>query len=209
MKYRVSEIFYSLQGEGAQSGRPAVFCRFVGCNLWSGREIDRISADCKFCDTKFVDVTTDGGDFLFSEELAEAILNHADTGTAKPYVVLTGGEPALQTDAALVHALHARGATVAIETNGTRPIPEGLDWVCVSPKAGSELAIQAGDELKVVFPQYGLDPCGLLGLKFSFRYIQPMDGPHIEENTKLAIDYCLRHPEWRLSLQTHKVLGVR
>jgi hypothetical protein len=209
MKYRVSEIFYSLQGEGAQSGRPAVFCRFVGCNLWSGREIDRTSAHCKFCDTKFVDVTSDGDDFLFCEELAEAIISHGVTGTAMPYVVLTGGEPALQVDAELVHALHARGATIAIETNGTRPIPEGLDWVCVSPKAGCDLEIRTGDELKVVFPQTGLDPCSLLDLRFSFRYIQPMDGPDREANTRLAIDYCLKHPEWRLSLQTHKVLGVR
>ncbi len=209
--YSVKEIFYTLQGEGARTGRAAVFCRFAGCNLWSGREADRAAAVCRFCDTDFVGTDGPGGGrFDDAESLAQAIAGHWPAGAAgMPYVVCTGGEPLLQLDRALVDALHARGFEVAIETNGTLAPPAGIDWVCVSPKAGAAFVLQRGNELKLVFPQDGLDPAALLALDFDHFFLQPMDGPAAEANTARACDYCLAHPEWRLSLQTHKYLGIR
>lgn len=212
MTYRVHSIFATLQGEGAHVGRAAVFCRFSGCNLWSGRESDRTSAACRFCDTDFRGVTGPGGGaFPTADELADRILgawkpDPADTSPA--FVVLTGGEPAIQLDAALVSALHRRHATAAIETNGTLPLPDELDWVCVSPKAGTSLAVRKGDELKLVFPQPQLGPECLDELEFTHRWLQPMDGPAQRSNTDAAIAYCLTHPRWRLSAQTHKFLGI-
>jgi len=209
--YTVKEIFYSLQGEGAQSGRPAVFLRFSGCNLWSGREEDRATAVCTFCDTDFVGVGPDGGKFASAAALAEAVSARwpAAVPRARPYVVCTGGEPLLQLDDAAVRALHAAGFEVAVETNGTLPAPPGVDWICVSPKAGTNLAQRHGDELKLVFPQAGAPPDAFEALQFTNFFLQPMDGPNREENTRLALAYCLAHPLWRLSLQTHKVLGIR
>jgi 7-carboxy-7-deazaguanine synthase len=206
--YAVKEIFYTLQGEGANAGRAAVFCRFSGCNLWSGREEDRARADCQFCDTNFVGTDGKGGGrFETAEALAGACLEV--TGAANPgLVVLTGGEPMLQVDEALIAALHAKGFTIAIETNGTLPVPAAIDWICVSPKAGTDVKQRAGDELKLVFPQAGLDPASLEALEFSHRFLQPMDGPDAERNTLAAIAYCKSHPGWRLSLQTHKILGI-
>jgi len=215
MTYAVKEIFYTLQGEGANAGRPAVFCRFAGCNLWSGREEDRASAVCRFCDTDFVGTDGDGGGrFDSAEDLAGAVAAHwpiAEDGAASgaPFVVCTGGEPLLQLDAPLVNALHGRGFAVAIETNGTRMPPPGIDWICVSPKAGAELALRAGDELKLVMPQKGIDPADYEDLPFTHFFIQPMDGPERDCNTALGIRYCLDHPQWRLSVQSHKYLGVR
>ncbi len=206
--YAVKEIFYTLQGEGTNAGRPAVFCRFAGCNLWSGREQDRATADCRFCDTDFVGVDGPGGGrFAKAEDLAGACAAAAGAAGAS-LIVLTGGEPMLQVDTALIEALHARGFEIAIETNGTLPVPRTIDWICVSPKAGTDLKQQTGDELKVVFPQAGLDPQLLAGLGFSHRYLQPMDGPDVQANTERAIAYCKAHPQWRLSLQTHKLLGI-
>lgn len=206
--YAVKEIFYTLQGEGANAGRPAVFCRFSGCNLWSGREADRAKATCQFCDTDFVGVTGDGGGrFSTAEELADACRAAAD-GSGCDFIVLTGGEPMLQVDDALIEALHATGFTIAVETNGTLPVPRAIDWICVSPKAGADLQQRSGDELKLVFPQAGLDPAGLLALPFTHRYLQPMDGADAADNTQRAIAYCRAHPAWRLSLQTHKLLGI-
>ena len=206
--YAVKEIFYTLQGEGANAGRPAVFCRFSGCNLWSGREADRAKATCQFCDTDFVGVTGDGGGrFSTAEELADACRAAAD-GSGCDFIVLTGGEPMLQVDDALIEALHATGFTIAVETNGTSPVPRAIDWICVSPKAGADLQQRSGDELKLVFPQAGLDPADLLALPFTHRYLQPMDGPDAADNTQRAIAYCREHPAWRLSLQTHKLLGI-
>ena len=210
MSYAVKEIFYTLQGEGAQAGRAAVFCRFAGCNLWSGRESDRATAVCQFCDTDFVGVDgTGGGKFAAAEELAEAVDREWAGGSGRKFVVCTGGEPLLQLDAALIDALHARGFEIAVETNGTVAAPEGIDWVCVSPKAGAELVQKTGNELKLVFPQTELDPAELARMDFANFYLQPMDGPNQILNTQAAVRYCLKHPKWRLSLQTHKFLGIR
>jgi 7-carboxy-7-deazaguanine synthase (Cx14CxxC type) len=212
MPYSVKEIFYTLQGEGAHAGRPAVFCRFTGCNLWSGREQDRALALCRFCDTDFVGTDGPGGGrFETAEDLARAVRSkwpEASPDRAAPYVVCTGGEPLLQLDEPLVRALHAEGFEIAIETNGTRLPPPGVDWVCVSPKAGADLALRSGDELKLVFPQPGAEPPLFEHLDFRRFYLQPMDGPERERNTALAVQYCLEHPVWRLSLQTHKILAI-
>jgi 7-carboxy-7-deazaguanine synthase len=270
--YAVKEIFYTLQGEGAQTGRAAVFCRFAGCNLWSGREADRAAAVCKFCDTDFADTNgPGGGKFASAEELAEAVeeewraraipglksetggtrdssrttadphstqiasaifaqgrlstepfapratgsaqddkngVNAQRDGAGKRFVVCTGGEPLLQLDAPLIAALHTRGFEIAVETNGTVAAPEGLDWVCVSPKAGTELKVRTGDELKLVYPQAGAEPERFADLAFRHFFVQPMDGPARAENTRLAVEYCLAHPQWRVSLQTHKLMGI-
>ena len=212
MSYAVKEIFYTLQGEGAQTGRAAVFCRFAGCNLWSGREADRATATCRFCDTDFADTNgPGGGKFAAAEALADAVARAwPDTlRGGRRFVVCTGGEPLLQLDAALIQALHARGFEIAVETNGTILAPEGLDWICVSPKAGAELRQTSGHELKLVYPQEGAQPERFAHLAFRHFFVQPMDGPRREENTRLAVAYCLAHPQWRVSLQTHKLLGIR
>jgi 7-carboxy-7-deazaguanine synthase (Cx14CxxC type) len=211
VSYAVKEIFYTLQGEGAHAGRPAVFCRFAGCNLWSGREADRASAVCNFCDTEFVGADgPGGGKFATPEALAEAVRAAWPAGApgGVPYVVCTGGEPLLQLDDAAVAALHAAGFEVAVETNGTQPAPAGLDWICVSPKADAPLRLVTGDELKLVFPQAGVDPERFRHLGFRHRFLQPMDGERLAENTAAAAAYCLAHPGWRLSLQTHKLIGL-
>lgn len=208
MTYTVKEIFYTLQGEGAQSGRAAVFCRFSGCNLWSGREEDRARAVCQFCDTDFFGVGPDGGRFSSADALANAV-DRSWRGQERKYVVCTGGEPLLQLDEAAITALHARGFEVAVETNGTRPAPTSLDWICVSPKAGAPLVQKSGSELKLVFPQDKAMPEAFEHLEFDHFFLQPMDGPETALNTERAIEYCLRHPRWRLSLQTHKLLGLR
>jgi 7-carboxy-7-deazaguanine synthase (Cx14CxxC type) len=211
MTYAVKEIYYTLQGEGANAGRPAVFCRFAGCNLWSGRETDRAEAVCQFCDTDFVGTDgPGGGKFPDAPALAVAVASAWPTGEpeARPLVVCTGGEPLLQLNPALIDALHARGFEIAVETNGTLAPPPGLDWICVSPKAGAPLVITTGDELKLVFPQEGAEPERFVGLDFRHFFLQPMDGPAREANTRAALDYCLAHPRWRLSLQTHKLLGI-
>jgi 7-carboxy-7-deazaguanine synthase len=209
MSYAVKEIFLTLQGEGAHAGRAAVFCRFAGCNLWSGREQDRATAPCRFCDTDFIGTDgTLGGRYLSADQLADTIAAQW-IGAAERYTVLTGGEPLLQLDAALLDALHARSFAVAIETNGTIEVPEGVDWICVSPKAGTELVVRRGHELKLVYPQTGAAPEDFAGLGFARFSLQPMDGPDVTDNTARVIDYCLRHPQWRLSLQTHKTLGIR
>lgn len=211
MTYSVKEIFYTLQGEGANAGRPAVFCRFAGCNLWTGREKDRERAICQFCDTDFVGTDGDGGGkFRSAQALAEAIACHwSPPGHTHRFVVLTGGEPLLQVDDALIGALHAQGFTIAVETNGTQTCPPGLDWICVSPKADSELKVFEGNELKLVFPQPGAEPEKFTRLNFGHFYLQPMDGPLQHANTKLAMDYCMAHPQWSLGVQTHKFLGIR
>ena len=208
--YSVKEIFYTLQGEGAQAGRPAVFCRFAGCNLWSGREEDRASAVCTFCDTDFVGTDGEGGGrFRDASELADAIEKTWVTGTGENrYVVCTGGEPLLQLDTPLIEALHARGFEIAIETNGTLAAPDGIDWICVSPKADAPLVQMRGHELKLVYPQEKALPERFEGLGFRHFFLQPMDGPKREENTRAATIYCLAHPKWRLSLQTHKLIGI-
>jgi 7-carboxy-7-deazaguanine synthase len=210
MSYAVKEIFYTLQGEGANTGRPAVFCRFAGCNLWSGREADRADAVCRFCDTDFVGTDGPGGGrFATAADLADAVRRAWPAQTAAPrFVVCTGGEPLLQLDGPLIEALHAAGFAIAVETNGTCASPGGLDWICVSPKAGAPLALSAGDELKLVFPQAGIAPEDFEALPFRHFFVQPMDGPERARNTALAIDFCLAHPRWRLSLQTHKLLGI-
>jgi 7-carboxy-7-deazaguanine synthase (Cx14CxxC type) len=213
MSYIVKEIYYTLQGEGAQTGRPAVFCRFSGCNLWSGRESDRASAICTFCDTDFIGTDgPGGGKFESPEALATTIGAFWPVSipgeSGSPLVVCTGGEPLLQLDRRLVLALQREGFEVAVETNGTRIPPRGLDWICVSPKAGSDLVLRQGDELKLVFPQSGLLPESLKELDFDHFYLQPMDGPNRAENTRSAVEYVLAHPQWRLSLQTHKFLGL-
>lgn len=210
MTYSVKELFYTLQGEGAQSGRAAVFCRFAGCNLWSGREKHRARAICRFCDTDFVGTDgPGGGKFASARELAERIqATWPESEPGRRYVVCTGGEPLLQLDAALIDALHARGFQVAVETNGTRPAPRGLDWICVSPKAGTRLLITGGDELKLVYPQPEAPPERFVHLDFRHFFLQPMDGPERLHHTSLALAYCLHHPRWRLSLQTHKWLGI-
>lgn len=210
MTYSVKEIFYTLQGEGAQTGRAAVFCRFAGCNLWTGREEERDTATCQFCDTDFVGVGVEGGKFHSAQELAEAVAVRwpAANGDGR-FVVCTGGEPLLQLDDSAIGALQARGFQVAVETNGTKPAPNSLDWVCVSPKAGAPLVQHTGNELKLVYPQPGAPPELFETLNFEHFFLQPMDGPDRERNTRLAVAYCLRHPQWRLSLQTHKLLGLR
>jgi 7-carboxy-7-deazaguanine synthase (Cx14CxxC type) len=211
MTYAVKEIFYTLQGEGAHAGRPAVFCRFAGCNLWSGREADRATATCTFCDTDFVGTDGDGGGkFRSAEELAAAVAAcwPADEFAGR-YVVCTGGEPLLQLDEPLIEALHAHGFAIAVETNGTQPAPSGLDWICVSPKAGAPLVLTEGDELKLVYPQSGAQPEQFSALAFRHFFLQPMDGPDLAANTAAATSYCLAHPQWRLSVQTHKLLGIR
>ncbi len=211
MSYSVKEIYYTLQGEGAQAGRPAVFCRFAGCNLWSGREADRAKAICQFCDTDFVGTDgPGGGKFPDAEFLANAILAKWPAGNFNrhPFVVFTGGEPLLQLDAALVDACHSLNIEIAVETNGTILPPENIDWVCVSPKAGSEFILHQGDELKLVFPQANAMPERFAALDFKHFLLQPMDGPDIEKNTRLAMTYCLENPQWRLSLQTHKILNI-
>lgn len=210
MSYTVKEIFYTLQGEGANTGRPAVFCRFAGCNLWSGREADRAGAVCRFCDTDFVGTDgPGGGKFAAAEHLAAAVRRAwPDRVGSGRFVVCTGGEPLLQLDGALVAALHAQGFEIAVETNGTCAAPEGLDWICVSPKAGAPLALRHGNELKLVFPQEGVDPGEFESLAFDHFFLQPMDGPERERNTAAAVRFCLAHPRWRLSLQTHKLLGI-
>ncbi len=230
MTYTVKEIFYTLQGEGAQTGRAAVFCRFSGCNLWSGREEDRSRAVCQFCDTDFVGTGPEGGRFTSANELADVIdgcwtggvsRTDSEAGEAagtlvdstpqrgRKYVVCTGGEPLLQVNESLISALHQRGFEVAVETNGTRPAPRSLDWICVSPKAGAPLVQTTGNELKLVYPQENAPPEKFEQLDFRHFFLQPMDGPHTERNTALAIEYCLRHPRWRLSIQTHKLVGLR
>lgn len=210
MAYAVKEIFYTLQGEGAHTGRAAVFCRFAGCNLWSGREQDRASAICRFCDTDFVGTEGDGGGkFESAEDLAAAVASHwpaDDQGNR--FVVCTGGEPLLQLDAALIDALHRQRFFIAIETNGTLPVPDGIDWVCVSPKANAPLVVTRGDELKVVYPQE-TDPAIYADLDFRNWFIQPMDGTDAAGSLQAAIRYCAEHPRWRLSLQTHKLIGLR
>lgn len=218
MSYAVKEIFYTLQGEGAQTGRPAVFCRFTGCNLWSGRERDRAGAVCSFCDTDFVGTNgSDGGRFRDATALADRIAAYwpqcvparPGPGQGKAFVVCTGGEPLLQLDPPLIAALHERGFEIAVETNGTIPVPAGLDWVCVSPKAGAELVVERGDELKIVVPQRGLDPLDFSHLAFRRFSVQPMDGPDRVRNTEFAMAFCRAHPQWQLSLQTHKLAGFR
>jgi len=209
MAYTVKEIFYTLQGEGAQAGRPAVFLRFTGCNLWTGREADRASAVCKFCDTDFVGTAEDGGKFRDAPALADAVAARWPRGQSGQFVVCTGGEPLLQLDPPLIDALHARSFAVAVETNGTIEPPAGLDWVCVSPKADAPLVVRGGDELKLVFPQDQGEPTRYSTLDFHHFYLQPMDGPCVAAHTRLAVEYCLANPQWRLSLQTHKLLGIR
>jgi len=209
MTYSVKEIFLTLQGEGGQAGRAAVFCRFAGCNLWSGREADRAGAVCTFCDTDFVGTDgAGGGKFETAEALAQAIADKWVGGERDRLVVLTGGEPLLQVDGPLINALHHQGFEIAVETNGTIAAPDGVDWVCVSPKADAPLAQLSGQELKLVYPQPGVDPARFEGLDFERFLIQPMDGPEREANTRAAVAWCLEHPRWRLSVQTHKYIGI-
>ena len=209
MSYSVKEVYLTLQGEGGQAGRAAVFCRFAGCNLWSGREEDRASAVCTFCDTDFVGMDGPGGGrFATPDDLADAIAAAWGEGAAERLVVFTGGEPLLQIDGPLINALHHAGFMIAVETNGTIAAPDGIDWICVSPKADAPLAQLSGQELKLVFPQAGVDPERFEGLDFERFYLQPMDGPERSQNTDAAIAYCLRRPRWRLSVQTHKYLGI-
>ncbi len=212
--YSVKEIFYTLQGEGAQSGRAAVFLRFAGCNLWTGREQDRVSAVCRFCDTDFIGTNgPGGGKYADAAELADAVASEWQTGAgsaagARPYVVCTGGEPLLQLDSPLIDALHASGFEIAIETNGTLEAPPGIDWICVSPKGRSTLVQRSGDELKFVYPQEDATPDGLETLDFRHFFIQPMDSPALASNIEASASYCLKHPRWRLSLQMHKLAGI-
>ena len=209
--YSVKEIFHTLQGEGANAGTPAVFLRFAGCNLWSGREQDRATAVCRFCDTEFVGTDgTGGGKFDSAAVLAQAVAAHWPAhASSGRFVVCTGGEPLLQLDEPLVAALHGKGFRIAIETNGTLAAPPGVDWTCVSPKAGAALVQSRGNELKLVYPQPGAEPERYAEMEFEHFFLQPMDGPHRVENTRLAADYCMRHPGWRLSLQVHKLIGIR
>jgi 7-carboxy-7-deazaguanine synthase (Cx14CxxC type) len=212
MTYSIKEIFYTLQGEGANTGRPAVFCRFSGCNLWSGREIDRSTAVCQFCDTDFVGIDgSGGGKFASAKELATAVAARWPSSPSlqvQRFVVCTGGEPLLQLDEPLTAALHKQGFEVAVETNGTLLPPPGIDWICVSPKAKAQLVLKTGHELKLVFPQTGAEPSLFEHLDFQHFFLQPMDGPERARNTQLVVQYCLAHPRWRLSLQTHKLLGI-
>jgi 7-carboxy-7-deazaguanine synthase (Cx14CxxC type) len=208
MTYSVKELFFTLQGEGAQAGRAAVFCRFAGCNLWTGREQDRATAVCNFCDTDFVGTDgVGGGKFATADELADTIAKQWPGG-GKPYVVCTGGEPLLQLDVPLIEALHARGFEVAVETNGTQPAPPGLDWICVSPKADAPLVLTSGHELKLVYPQPLAQPERFAHLDFQHFFLQPMDSVLRREHTQAAVDYCMAHPQWRLSVQMHKVVGI-
>ncbi len=211
MTYAVKELFYTLQGEGANAGKAAVFCRFSGCNLWTGREEDRHRAICQFCDTDFFGIGPDGGKFASAAELADAVSTKwtADAGDAEKFVVCTGGEPLLQVDDLLIAEFHGRGFTVAVETNGTQIPPLGIDWICVSPKAGAGLILTSGDELKLVYPQPGAMPELFSEMKFKHFFLQPMDGPDADANTRTAIEYCMAHPQWRLSIQTHKLVGIR
>ena len=211
MSYIAKEIYFTLQGEGAQTGRAAVFLRFAGCNLWSGHERDRAHAVCDFCDTDFVGTGPDGGKFADADALADTVASRwpVEAGAARKYVVCTGGEPLLQLDDAAIAALHARGFEVGIETNGTQPAPNGLDWICVSPKADAPVVLTAGHELKLVYPQVKAAPERFAALKFEHFFLQPMDGPALAANTREAIEYCSAHPQWRLSLQTHKLVGLR
>ena len=208
MTYAVKELFYSIQGEGANTGRPAVFCRFAGCNLWSGREEDRTTAACQFCDTDFVGTDGTHGGRYTAPQLAEAI-EQLWGGEHDRFVVMTGGEPLLQLDEQLTSALHAKRFEIAVETNGTIEAPSGIDWLCVSPKAHTELRLCAGSELKLVYPQPNVDPETFTDLAFEHFFLQPMDGVDRDDNTRRALDYCLSHPWWRLSIQTHKYLGLR
>lgn len=210
MAYKVKEIFYTLQGEGAQTGRPAVFCRFSGCNLWTGREEDRHKAICQFCDTDFWGMDGEHGGAYSAEALAARVASlwQPARRIGKPYVVCTGGEPLLQLDEPLIEALHNQAFEIAVETNGTIPLPPGIDWVCMSPKAGTQLLVTAGQELKLVFPQQGAAPELYESLDFQHFFLQPMDGPLRAHHTQLALDYCMKNPIWRLSLQTHKVLNI-
>jgi 7-carboxy-7-deazaguanine synthase (Cx14CxxC type) len=213
MTYSVKEIYYTLQGEGAHTGRPAVFLRFAGCNLWSGRELDRATAICKFCDTQFVGTDgPGGGKYANADELADAVAAQWPLlrRAAAPYVVCTGGEPLLQLDDAAISALHGRGFEVGVETNGTLAAPGALDWICVSPKAGAPVQQQQGDELKLVFPQAEAEaqPENFAGMNFTHYFLQPLDDSRKDENTRAAVDYCLRHPQWKLSLQIHKLIGI-
>ena len=211
MSYSVKEIFYTVQGEGSQSGRPALFCRLSGCNLWSGQERDRATADCRFCDTDFVGVDgSNGGRYPSASALVEQLIKlWPEPATAHPFVVLTGGEPLLQLDQTLLTELHQHNFEVAVETNGTVAAPEAIDWLCVSPKAGCTLQQQSGDELKLVYPQVGAEPELYQDLPFRYFYLQPMDGDNQQANRQAALRYCMAHPQWRLSLQTHKMIGVR
>lgn len=213
MGYAVKEIFYSLQGEGAHAGRPAIFCRFTGCNLWSGKEKHRADAICSFCDTDFVGTDGEGGgDFSQAADLAKRVKEYWPTSIVDaihPYVVCTGGEPLLQLDEVLIAAFHAEGVEVAIETNGTLPIPEGIDWICVSPKSGSTIVVERGDEIKLVYPQDGHQPGDFTHLKFDYFFLQPMFDDTENNNVNETINYCLKHPRWSLSLQTHKLLGLQ
>ena len=214
MSYKVKEIYYTLQGEGAMTGRPAVFCRFSGCNLWSGREQDRAKAICKFCDTNFWGTDgVNGGTFKSAKALAEKVKSlwpkkMKSSSKGKPYVVCTGGEPALQLDQKMVNAFHKAGFEVAIETNGTKPLPEGIDWICMSPKANTEIIITKGNELKLVHPQKGIKPKDFEKLDYDEFFLQPMDSPTQAKNIKTCLDYCMKNPKWRLSLQTHKILDI-
>ena len=213
MAYAVKEIFYSLQGEGAHAGRPAIFCRFTGCNLWSGHEKHRADAVCQFCDTDFVGTDGDGGgSFKNAEDLAKAVVSYwpdSITDVIHPYVICTGGEPLLQLDKDLIEAFHNEGAEVAIETNGTLPVPEDIDWVCVSPKSGSTVVVGEGDEIKLVYPQEGHQPSDFVHLNFEHFFLQPMFDEDENEHVKATIEYCLTHPRWSLSLQSHKLLGLQ
>ena len=210
MTYSVKEIYYTLQGEGGQAGRAAVFCRFTGCNLWTGREEDRSKAVCQFCDTDFIGTNgPGGGKFTTPESLAQAVAQHWPKGErGKPLVVFTGGEPLLQLDEVLVDAMHAVGFEIAVETNGTQVATKGIDWICVSPKADAEVVLTRGSELKLVFPQASAMPDRFVDLDFQHFFLQPMDGLDGKKNTQKAIEYCLQHPQWRLSIQTHKVIGI-
>lgn len=209
--YTVKEIFYTLQGEGANAGKAAVFCRFSGCNLWTGREEDRSRAVCQFCDTDFVGVGPDGGRFEAAHSLAQAVSKawRGETTSGEKFVVCTGGEPLLQLDEELIEAFHAEGFKVGVETNGTKHAPRSIDWICVSPKAGAPLVQTTGDEIKLVYPQPAAMPESFESLGFENFFLQPMDGPDVVENTRRAIEYCMAHPRWRLSLQTHKIVGIR
>jgi 7-carboxy-7-deazaguanine synthase (Cx14CxxC type) len=211
MTYTVKEIFYTLQGEGRYAGRAAVFCRFAGCNLWNGRENDRATANCKFCDTDFIGTDGEGGGkFQTAQALVDKVINTwAATENDHKFVVCTGGEPLLQLDTPLINAFHQAGFEIAIETNGTLAAPQEIDWICVSPKANMTLKITTGDELKLVYPQIENTPSNFEHLDFKYFYLQALDGPELEKNLKLAIDYCLKHPQWRLSLQTHKIIGIQ
>ena len=210
MSYKVKEIFYTLQGEGGQSGRPAVFCRFTGCNLWTGREKDRDKAICQFCDTDFIGMDgLNGGKYKTAEELAKKVKSiWGNAALGKPFVVCTGGEPALQLDKNLINAFHTEGLEISIETNGTVELPEGIDWICVSPKANTDLVVLKGHELKLVYPQKGAEPERFTHLNFDNFYLQPMDGIFQKENIQLTVEYCLKNPQWKLSLQTHKILNI-